>query len=220
MSGRGEELDASKLDGLFRELSDRLAASGEQAQLFVVGGAALALAYDGGRITRDVDALFQPTGIVRRIAADMSEAHGLEPDWLNDAAKGFLPGDAHDVRTVFESETLLVQVPAPEYLLAMKMHAARDDRDLDDAATLFNAAGMHTADEGRQLLVATYGERQLLPRHRYLPDEVAARAATQRRDRTQAARAQLTGRIEERITKRPPTDGSPATGPDRGAPRR
>lgn len=178
----GDELDADRLGGLFQELSDRLANVGEHAQLFVVGGAAMALAYDGSRVTRDVDALFEPTGAVRQVAAEMSGPHGLEPDWLNDAVKGFLPGDVYDTRVVFESENLLVQVPPPEYLLAMKMHAARDDRDLDDAATLFNAAGLRTADQGRELLESTYPETQLLPRHQYLPDEVAARAAANREE--------------------------------------
>lgn len=182
MSDEGEELNADRLGGLFQELSERLADAGEHAQVFVVGGAAIALAYDGGRVTRDVDALFEPTGTVRQLAADMSGAHGLEPDWLNDAVKGFLPGDVHDTRVVFESEHLLVQVPPPEYLLAMKMHAARDDRDLDDAATLFNAAGLTTADQGRELLENTYPDTLLLPRHQYLPDEVAARAAGQREE--------------------------------------
>jgi hypothetical protein len=180
VSDEGEELNADRLGSLFQELSERLADAGEHAQLFVVGGAAIALAYDGGRVTRDVDALFEPTGAVRRLAAEMSGAHGLEPDWLNDAVKGFLPGDVHDTRVVFESEHLLVQVPPPEYLLAMKMHAARDDRDLEDAATLFNAAGLTTADQGRELLESTYPDNLLLPRHQYLPDEVAARAAAHR----------------------------------------
>ena len=55
-----------------------------------------------------------PAPEVRRIAEEISGPHGLEPDWLNDAAKGFLPGADEHPRTVFESESLLVQVPSPE----------------------------------------------------------------------------------------------------------
>lgn len=161
---------------LFHELSDRLAEEGLVAQLFVVGGAAMALAYDAGRLTRDVDAVFAPAPDVRRIAEEMSGPHGLEPDRLNDAAKGFLPGEDKHPRTEFESESLLVQVPSPRYLLAMKLHASRDDRDLDDAATLFNRLGFTAAQECIDLLTAAYPAGQLLPRHRYLADEVAARA--------------------------------------------
>ena len=101
MNSEGE-LDAAELRALFHELSDRLAARGQQAQLFVVGGAAMALEYDGGRVTRDVDAAFAPTSAVREIAAEMGELHGLEPDWINDAAKGFLPGQDEHPRTVFD----------------------------------------------------------------------------------------------------------------------
>lgn len=41
-----EELDIKHLHDLFQELSENLQARGLQAQLFVVGGAAMALAYD------------------------------------------------------------------------------------------------------------------------------------------------------------------------------
>ncbi|ROS25666.1 hypothetical protein EDF22_2881 [Rathayibacter sp. PhB127] len=175
MTGDGE-LDASELRALFQELSDRLEDRGQQAQLFVVGGAAMALEYDGGRVTRDVDAAFAPASAVREIAAELGELHGLEPDWINDAAKGFLPGQDDDARTVFDSESLLVQVPSPEYLLAMKLHAARDERDLSDAATLYNVSGYTTAEEGAALLRRTYSDALLLPRHRYIVDDVAERA--------------------------------------------
>lgn len=177
MSERGEELDAPQLRVLFEELSQRLSARGLKAQLFVVGGAAMALEYDGGRLTGDVDAIFEPTGEVRRIVEEMGEQHGLEPDWLNDAAKGYMPGQDERPRTVFESASLIVQVPSPEYLLAMKLHSSRDERDLADAAKLFNIAGYSTAQQARDLMVRTYGTSQLLPRHKYVVDDVAGRAA-------------------------------------------
>lgn len=63
-------LDAAKVLALFQKLSDRLARDGALAQLFVVGGAAMALAYDDGRLTRDIDALFVPALQVRQIAEE------------------------------------------------------------------------------------------------------------------------------------------------------
>lgn len=141
---RSGQLDADGVRALFQELSDRLADAGVTAQLFVVGGAAMALAYDRDRLTRDVDALFVPAPEVRRIAAEMSGPQGLEPDWLNDAAKGLLPGADEHPRTVVESESLLVQ------------------------------------QECIDLLTATYPATQLLPRHRYLAEDVITRAHAKR----------------------------------------
>ena len=170
------QLDAEGVQALFAELSERLAAAGATAHLFVVGGAAMALAYDHDRSTRDVDALFEPAPEVRRIAEEMSAGHGLDPDWLNDAAKGYLPGDDAHPRIVFESESLLVQIPSPEYLLAMKLFAVRDDRDIQDAAVLCNTLGYTSAAECTALLASAYPTGLLLPKHRYLADDVAARA--------------------------------------------
>jgi hypothetical protein len=81
---------------------------------------------------------------------------------------------------VFESESLLVQVPSPEYLLAMKLHASRDERDLEDAATLFSQLGYTTAEQAINLLEATYPTLLLLPRHRHIAQDVAERAAARR----------------------------------------
>lgn len=205
MSERGGELDAEHVRSLFHELSDWLGARGVHGQLFVVGGAAMALSYDQGRLTRDVDALFIPAPEVRQAAEAIGAAHGLEPDWLNDAAKGFLPGPDEHPTTVFESEALLVQVASPEYLLAMKLHASRDERDLDDAVKLFVRLGYTTAEQGIELLTSTYPARLLLPRHRYVVEDVAERAAA-RRHRLPPPEA--FGRGPERSgDRRPPSPG-------------
>ena len=204
MSREGEELGAAGLQSLFQELSESLQSRGLQAQIFVVGGAAMALAYDHQRLTRDVDALFQPARELRDIAAEIGERHGLEPDWLNDGAKGYMPPNDEHPQTVFESEALLVQVPSPEYLLAMKLHAARDDRDLNDAAQLYNRAGYTTPEQGVELLSRSYPPAMLTVRHRYVPYEVAERAAALRaaatvakRDHTRTTRA---GQIAAKVS--------------------
>lgn len=58
--------------------------------MYVVGGAAVTLAYDTRRSTRDIDAVFEPKAPVYQAAAEVAEQLGLPPGWLNDAVKGFL----------------------------------------------------------------------------------------------------------------------------------
>jgi Nucleotidyltransferase of unknown function (DUF6036) len=77
---------------LLDDLSQELAARGARAELFLVGGAALAVAYDATRATRDLDAVFVPSDVVRQAAIAVAGREGLADDWLNDAVKGFLPG--------------------------------------------------------------------------------------------------------------------------------
>ena len=57
-------LGREELERAFTALGERLARRGVVADVFVVGGAAMALAYDATRVTRDVDARFVPHGIV------------------------------------------------------------------------------------------------------------------------------------------------------------
>jgi hypothetical protein len=53
-------LGRAELERVFAALGDRLVHRGVVADLFIVGGAAMALAYDANRVTRDVDATFVP----------------------------------------------------------------------------------------------------------------------------------------------------------------
>lgn len=80
MTRMGGGLGAADVRALFQELSDHLAAKQIHAQLFVVGGAAMALAYDRDRLTRDVDAVLVPAPEVREAAEAIADARGLEPD--------------------------------------------------------------------------------------------------------------------------------------------
>ena len=100
-------LSAGDIRRLFGELAAELDAAGQRAEIFLVGGAAIALCFDGRRATRDLDAIFVPTDSVRRAAAAVADREGLDPDWLNDAVKGFLPGpDPAAVRYFGESAVL------------------------------------------------------------------------------------------------------------------
>lgn len=73
-----------------------------------MGGAAIAVAYDEARATRDLDAVFLPTDVVRDAAAAVAERRGLNADWLNDAVKGFLPGPDPDAQRFYTSRSLNV----------------------------------------------------------------------------------------------------------------
>ncbi|GII81281.1 hypothetical protein Sru01_62630 [Sphaerisporangium rufum] len=55
-------LDRTATEEAFRRLGDRLVRRGVVADLYIFGGAAMALAYDARRSTRDIDAVFEPHG--------------------------------------------------------------------------------------------------------------------------------------------------------------
>jgi hypothetical protein len=52
-------------------------------------------------VTRDLDAVFIPSDVVRQAAAAVAEREGLAEDWLNDAVKGFLPGPDADAQRFY-----------------------------------------------------------------------------------------------------------------------
>ena len=79
-------LGRAELERAFMELGDRLVRRGVVADLFIVGGAAMALAYDARRVTRDVDATFVPHGVVLEESRNVALALGLPPWWLNEQA--------------------------------------------------------------------------------------------------------------------------------------
>ena len=107
--GRDELLNAFEL------LDDELGRMGVEADLFVVGGAAMAVAYDARRSTTDVDAVFVPSEEVRTAALRVADELDLEEDWLNDGVKGFLPGEDVEQLGVYEGRNLHVAAASPKF---------------------------------------------------------------------------------------------------------
>ncbi|HXL88102.1 MAG TPA: hypothetical protein VN969_03810 [Streptosporangiaceae bacterium] len=69
-------LDRVQLERAFTALGERLLRRGVVADIFIVGGAAMALAYDATRVTRDVDSLFKPHGVVLEEARNVAQDSG------------------------------------------------------------------------------------------------------------------------------------------------
>lgn len=158
---------------LLAELSEELDQLGVRGEMFVVGGAALALAYNTRRATRDIDAVFEPKAIVYRAAANVGVRHRLDPGWLNDSVKALLPGPDAAPQEIAEMPALRVTVPSPEYLLALKVAAARVDRDADDIRFLAEVCGLHSAQAILDLTIRIIGpHRRLPPKVQYLVEEM------------------------------------------------
>lgn len=168
------ELDAELITSLFEKLSSKLEAENITAEMFVVGGAAMSLAYDNRRITRDIDAYFVPASKLRDIILSVGKEANLHPDWLNDAAKGFLPGTDDEATTVFSSEFLTVKVSSPKYLLAMKLYASRTESDFDDAVLLAKHLKLETEAELFDVVTSYYPPERVNVKTKYFIQEIIA----------------------------------------------
>ena len=141
----------AELERAFTALGERLARRGVVADVFVVGGAAMALAYDATRVTRDVDATFLPHGIVIEEARHVADALGLPYWWLNEQASIYISGkDDPGKRRVFDHPGLRVMAASPEHVFAMKALAART-RDIDDLRLLAGMAGVRSSADALRI---------------------------------------------------------------------
>ena len=165
-------LTADDIRRLFEELAAELDAVGQRAELFLVGGAAIALCFDGRRSTRDLDAVVARTHAVRKAAASVADREGLDPDWLNDAVKGFLPGNDPAAVRYFEAPGLLVDIASAEYLLAMKLFSSRVETDAEDIALLYREVGYTTVEEGLALVERSYPGRPVAAKVQFLLEEI------------------------------------------------
>lgn len=155
-----------------RALGDELSSQDVHGQIFIVGGAAMALAYSTRRVTKDIDAVFEPKSSVYKAAARVAENLGLPEDWLNDAAKGFMPGEDEDPRPVPDIEGIEITTASPQYLLAMKLMAMRFGEDDEDIEILIEECGLHSAQETLALLQRLYPSREPLPKTRFFLEEL------------------------------------------------
>jgi predicted nucleotidyltransferase len=171
VSDSGPLLDREAIQNAFRRLGERLAGRGLVADIYVIGGAAMAMAYDARRATRDIDAVFQPHGAVLEEAWAVADELGLPRWWLNDQASVYVAsGGDEQAPRVFEHPGLRVSAASAEHLLAMKVLAARR-RDIDDIR--FLVAWMRLTTVGAVLAVCAevFPEEPVPPRARLVLED-------------------------------------------------
>jgi hypothetical protein len=157
-------LGRAELERAFTALGERLARRHVVADIFVVEGAAMALAYDASRVTRDVDAMFVPHGIVAEEARRVADDLGLPYWWLNKQASVYISGkDDLGKRRVFDHPGLRVMAASPNHIFAMKALAART-RDIDDLRLLAGIVGVESAEQALQICADFYPDEPVSPR--------------------------------------------------------
>ena len=147
---------------LFADLNGVLRQSGQKGEIGIVGGAVMCLVFNARNATRDVDAIFEPSQVIRRAAAQIAKDHGLSEDWLNDAAKGFLvEGFRREVVETYSN--LLIWAPEAQYMLAMKCMSARwETSDKDDVIFLIKHLGLKNVHAVFEI-IETYYPKKLIP---------------------------------------------------------
>ena len=154
-----------RLDELAKEANKRI-------EISVYGGAAIILSFDGIRTsTFDVDAIIHAgRDFARQAIKKIAEENEWDDNWLNDAVKGFISESEHmeNLSDWPEKETgLIINIATPEYLLAMKCMAMRqeiDKHDIDDIKGLIKICNFTKSDEVLDLVEKFYPYNRMPPK--------------------------------------------------------
>jgi hypothetical protein len=172
------DLTREKLTGALRTLSERLAEQDVIGEICLFGGAVMVLAFAARISTKDVDAIFQPAGLIRQLAEDIAAEQHLPVHWLNDAVKGYI-STRHETaaRNLPQFPSLRLTMPVPEYLLAMKCMAARlggtsEQSDVPDIIFLIRHLGLKTARQVLNLLEQYYPANRIPVKAQYLVESL------------------------------------------------
>ena len=194
----GPALSKAELLELLDVLSERLHRRQAVARLYVIGGACMALAYDRGRSTEDIDVRIDAGhAALREAAHEIARERGLPQAWLNEQAMSALDvGTDERAPTLYESRSLVVTGASAQYLLAMKLAAGRD-KDISDIEYLLDHLKIGQADEALAIFreVMPGSERRTQARAvltalaRHKPDLKAPTGGTERESAWLAALA-------------------------------
>lgn len=168
-------MDRNEIVSVLTDLASELERRKISAEMYVVGGAAIALAFDERRATRDIDAVFEPKNAVYEAAAVVAAERGLPAGWLNDAVKGFLAGDDPDAAPVLDLPGLRCLTASPRILLALKVLAHRVGEDEEDVRLLAAELGLKSSEQVLTVAEETFGDR-LDPAARFFVEELFASA--------------------------------------------
>jgi len=148
---------------LLAELGRALALTNTEVEFYFLHGAHLFQAFTARPGTAQINAMFQPSEVVRSAARAVAVQQRLAPAWLHATLRSALPGDATD-RDYVELPGVRLFTPPPEYVLAVKCGAMRlgdDFREDQDLRYLLRAMNLESAEEAMALVSRYLNPRQL-----------------------------------------------------------
>jgi hypothetical protein len=181
MSGSQNTMTREAILKALQALSEELARRNTTGELCLFGGTVMVLAFAARPSTKDVDAIFQPTQVIREAAQHIAASNQLPEAWLNDAAKGFVSA-RHETTTgsLPQFPHLRLTMPTPEYLLAMKCMASRigsvagEADDVTDILFLIRHLKLTTATAVMDIVAAYYPKSQIPVKAQYLVEGLFA----------------------------------------------
>jgi hypothetical protein len=163
-------LDRDALLDAFDRIGRAAVQAGTKLQIAVYGGSALMLASNFRFATEDVDVSELPRPLpawLGRVVDEIAGQNGWDEDWLNDGVAFHLSPLADRAADHLEFGTfpregsppgLIVSVPSAEYLLALKLKAARiadpvrGEAERLDILNLMRVVGISTPEEAIAVL--------------------------------------------------------------------
>lgn len=181
-----------------QKINARAKEAGMIIDISIYGGAALAIAFDIRRATRDVDAVVRGApDFLRKAAAEVAASEGWPENWLNDGVKGFTSANEKmrlmEHFSVSDSGGLRIYTPAPEYLFAMKCMAMRPEgiegsHDISDIEALADIAHIGDVETALAVVESFYPASRIPPKVRFGIEEIMVRVAKRRESEPDSGR--------------------------------
>jgi hypothetical protein len=165
-------MESSEIKKYLEALNSKLSEKDVRAEIGIVGGAAMCLAFNARASTKDVDAVFEPTKEVRLAAAEVAKDFSLSKDWINDAVKGFLSPKIKKI-ILWQWSHLVIWTPPADYMLAMKSISARwDTSDRDDVIFLIRHLKLKSHKEVFKIIEGFYPKSRIPPKTQFFIEEI------------------------------------------------
>jgi len=168
------KIDKKDILKLFSLLNSKLKKANTKSDLHVVGGAVMCLVLDARASTMDVDGLFKPAAIVRKLAKQVGLDFGVSENWLNDGVKGFFSKQG-EFNNYLQLSNLSIYCATPEYLLAMKCLAMRigaEFHDISDIQYLLRYLNIETYQQACKIISQYYPLERFPQKTLYALDEI------------------------------------------------
>ena len=165
-------LDIPFIKKLFLALNEHLRKHQVIGEVGICGGAAMCLVFQARQSTKDIDAIFEPTGIIRKACRKIAHDFAIDESWLNDAVKIYFHMDPPK-ENVLQFSNLRVWAPKADYMLAMKCISARfDTHDKDDIIFLIKYLKLETLDTVLDIISKYYPHHMVSAKTQFLLEEI------------------------------------------------